>query len=209
MSGKRDKLLIIGAGGHGRVAADIALKMRAWHEIIFADDRKINTSVMGLKVVCSSNNVQPYIDKADIFVAIGDNKTRSSIQKQLKAKGANFPVLIHPNTSIGLGTELGEGSVVMAGAVINCHSKIGESSIVNTGATIDHDNIIGDYVHISPGAHLAGTVSIGDFTWIGIGGIVSSNLSIIENSIIGSGAVVIQNIEESGTYVGVPARRIK
>ena len=206
---KKDCLLIIGAGGQGKVVADIALIMGKWQNVFFADDHEVDTSVMGLKVICSSTDVHSYIGKADLIVAIGNNKTRASIQKRLKAEGANFPVLIHPNSTIGYGVELGKGSVVMAGAVINCHSKIGEGCIVNTGATIDHDNNIGEFVHISPAVHIAGNVFVGDCTWLGIGSIVSNGIKITHDCTIGAGAVVIRNINSSGTYVGVPARRIR
>ena len=97
----------------------------------------------------------------------------------------------------------------MAGTVINSGCQIGKGVIVNTGASVDHDNIIGDFSHISVGAHLAGTVRIGSGVWVGIGAVVSNNLSITDDVIIGAGAAVIRNIEESGTYVGVPATMIK
>lgn len=103
---------------------------------------------------------------------------------------------------------MGAGTVVMAGAIINCCSRIGEGCIVNTGATIDHDNVIEDYVHISPGVHTAGTVEIGKGTWIGIGGVVSNNVNITSGCMIGAGAVVVEDITEAGTYVGVPSRKV-
>jgi acetyltransferase-like isoleucine patch superfamily enzyme len=74
---------------------------------------------------------------------------------------------------------------------------------------VEHDNLIGDFAHISVGAKLAGTVTIGPESWIGIGAVVSNNLSICGGCMVGAGAVVVKNITEPGTYVGVPARRIK
>jgi sugar O-acyltransferase (sialic acid O-acetyltransferase NeuD family) len=202
-------LLIIGAGGHGQVAADIALKMGAWQNIFFADDHKVNQSVMGIKVLCTSTDAHYYVDKAEMFVAIGDNKIRASIQNQLKNLGASFPMLIHPNSTIGFGVEIGEGSIVMPGVVINCNSKLGKGCIVNTGATVDHDNNVGDFVHISPGANLAGDVYVDDYTWLGIGSAVVNGIKVTHDCIIGAGAVVLSDIHSTGTYVGVPARRIK
>jgi len=79
---------------------------------------------------------------------------------------------------------------------------------VNTGASVDHDGIIDDFVHISVGAHVAGNVHIGLKTWIGAGAIVLNNLSICDNCIVGAGAVVIKDLEEEGTYIGVPAKRL-
>lgn len=96
----------------------------------------------------------------------------------------------------------------MAGVVINSSTKIGKGCIINTSSSIDHDNIIGDYVHISPGVKLAGAVNIGRESWLGIGSIVINNISITSGCILGASTVVVKNIPESGTYIGVPARRV-
>jgi len=204
----KDRLLIIGAGGHGRVVADIAIKMNKWQQIAFIDDDKTVKSSMGINIIGKSDDVFQYISSYDIFIAIGNNDIRERIHNRLKTAGASIPILIHPSVVTGERVEIGQGTVVMAGVVINCCSRIGKGCIINTASTIDHDNIIEDYVHISPGAHLAGTVKIGKGTWLGIGSIVSNNLNIADNCIIGAGAVVINDITEAGTYVGVPAKKI-
>ena len=97
----------------------------------------------------------------------------------------------------------------MANAVINPAANIGKHCIINTSAVVEHDNRISDFVHVSVGAKLGGTVSIGEHTWVGIGANVSNNVSICDHCMIGAGTVVIHDIKESGTYVGVPARKIK
>jgi sugar O-acyltransferase (sialic acid O-acetyltransferase NeuD family) len=204
----RNKLLIIGASGHGRVVADIAIKMNRWQQIAFLDDDEEIQSPIRVRVIGKSNDAFTYINEYDIFVAIGNNKTREQIQTQLEMAGANIPTLIHPSAIIGEKVEVGIGTVVMAGVVINCCSTIGEGCIVNTGAVIDHDNVIEEYVHISPGARLAGTVKVGQGSWLGIGSVVSNNVNIISGCMIGAGAVVVRDITEPGTYVGVPARRM-
>ncbi len=205
----KDKLLIIGASGHGKVIADIALKMNKWKSIAFLDDDENIKQSMNIEVIGKSNDAFKYIQDYDIFVAIGNNSTRERIQDNLEDLGASIPVLIHPDATIGKQVEIGSGTVVMAGVIINCCTRIGKGCIINTGATIDHDNIIGDYVHISPGANLSGTVKVGKRTWIGIGSVVSNNIRIIGDCKIGAGAVVIKNIDKVGTYVGVPVRIIK
>jgi sugar O-acyltransferase (sialic acid O-acetyltransferase NeuD family) len=204
----RNKLLIIGASGHGRVVADIAMKMNRWQEIALLDDDENIQSPIRVKVIGKSNDAFTYINDYDVFVAIGNNKTREKIKTKLEMVGANIPTLIHPSAIIGEKVEVGIGTVVMAGVVINCCSSIGEGCIINTGAVIDHDNVIEDYVHISPGARLAGTVKVGQGSWLGIGSVVSNNVNIISGCMIGAGAVVVRDITEPGTYVGVPVRRI-
>jgi len=205
----KNKLFIIGASGHGKVIADIAIKMNRWNDISFLDDNESTNTCMGLDVIGKSADAIKYKSEADIFVAVGNNATREKIQKKLEAEDVSIATLIHPNAVIGAEVELGVGTVVMAGVVINCCTNIGKGCIINTGSTIDHDNVIEDYVHISPGAHLAGTVKVGKGTWLGIGSVVSNNTNICSGCKIGAGAVVVKDITEPGTYVGVPARFIK
>ena len=202
-------LIIVGASGHGKVVADIALKMNKWQTISFLDDDQSIKSSLGIDVIGSLDHAINYKDNADFFVAIGNSKTRAEIQGVLESKGLTIVNLIHPNAVIGEEVEIGQGSVIMAGVVINCSTKIGKGTIVNTAATIDHDCIIGDYVHIAPGANLAGIVKIGSMNWIGIGSVISNNVTICKGNMIGAGAVVVKDITEPGTYIGLPARRVK
>ncbi|MET3319938.1 UNVERIFIED_ORG: sugar O-acyltransferase (sialic acid O-acetyltransferase NeuD family) [Peribacillus simplex] len=204
----KNKLLIIGASGHGKVIADIAVKMNKWQSIAFLDDNENIKSSMGIEVIGKSTDVFSHIQNYDIFVGIGDNSTREKVQGKLEAKGVNIPTLIHPTAVIGEKVELAPGTVVMAGVVVNCCTIIGKGCIINTGATIDHDNTIEDFVHISPGAHLAGTVKVGQGSWLGIGSIVSNNINISNGCKIGAGAVVVKDITEYGSYIGIPARRV-
>lgn len=204
----KNKLLIIGASGHGKVVADIAIKMNKWQSIAFLDDDKSIKTSMGLEVIGTSDDVFTHIDEYEIFIGIGNNDTRQKIHEMLETIGASIPVLIHPNAVIGSQVDIENGTVVMAGAIVNCCTKIGKGCIINTGSTIDHDNCIDDYVHISPGVHLAGTVKVGKGSWLGIGSVVSNNINITDGCKVGAGSVVVKNISEPGVYVGVPARRV-
>ena len=204
----KNRLLILGAGGHGKVTADIATKMNRWQSIGFLEDNDLIQSYMDIRVVGKVQEANQYIQKADFFVGIGNNQTREKLQEKLEACGASFATLIHPSAMIGPEVEIGAGSAIMAGVVINCSCKIGKGCIVNTGSCLDHDNRIEDYVHVSPGVSTAGNVNIGRSTWLGIGSIIVNNISICGDCIIGAGAVVTRNIMETGTYVGVPARKL-
>ncbi|ARK32456.1 acetyltransferase [Halalkalibacter krulwichiae] len=204
----KNKLLIIGANGHGKVVADIALKMGKWQSIAFLDDNENIKVSLGIEVIGKSDEAFAYIDDCDIFVGIGNNAIRKKLQESLELKGASIPKLIHPNSVIGEQVEVESGTVIMAGVVINCCTKIGKGCIINTGATIDHDNLIEDFVHLSPGVHLAGTVKVGKGTWLGIGSVVSNNVNITCRCIVGAGAVVVKDINQTGTYVGIPSKKI-
>ena len=202
------KLLIIGASGHGKVVADIATNMNCYENISFLDDREDVKNCMQFSVVGKVKDVYNYLEEADIFVAIGNATVRKRMIEDLKNNHATIPTLIHPNSIIGLNVTIGAGTVIMPGAIINPDTKIGEGCIVNTSASIDHDCNIGDYTHVSVDAHLAGTVSLGESTWVGVGASIINNISVCENVMIGAGAVVVKDILESGTYVGVPARKM-
>ncbi|OMF59358.1 acetyltransferase [Paenibacillus sp. FSL R5-0490] len=205
----KNKLLIIGASGHGKVVADIALKMNRWQSIAFLDDNKGIETSMGLEVIGTSDDVFTHIDEYEIFVGIGNNTTRQRIHEMVETVGASIPVLVHPDAVVGGQVNIGNGTVVMAGSIINCCTDIGKGCVINTGTTIDHDNCIGDYVHISPGVHLAGTVKIGEGSWLGIGSVVSNNINITSGCQFGAGSVVVKDVNYPGTYAGVPIRKIK
>lgn len=204
------KVIIIGAGGHAKVIADIIEK--SGDEVVgFLDDNKENgaTVIKNYKVIGDLNNrFAMAVTKKDVefIIAIGDNKKREEISHSPNLK---FYTAIHPSTQIGLDVRIEEGTVVMANVCINSSARIGKHCIINTGAIIEHDNIIEDFVHISPNTSLGGTVKIGESTHVGIGSIVKNNITICKNCTIGAGAVVVKNIIEEGTYVGVPARERK
>lgn len=204
----KDKLIIIGASGHGKVVADIAIKMNKWQRIAFLDDDESIKTSMELEVIGKTADAFTYKDEADFFVAIGSNATREKIQEKLIEEGLNVVSLIHPSTIIGTDVEINMGTAIMAGVVINSSSRIGKGCIINTSASLDHDNVIEDYVHISPGVRTAGSVGIGKSTWLGIGSVVSNNVNICSGCKVGAGAVVVNDITEPGTYVGVPVRRV-
>ena len=198
------KLIIIGASGHGKVVADIARK-NGYEEICFLDDNTDRKACGGYPVVGTSGQY-PCFD-CDMIVAIGNPQVRERIQNQLEQAGKHLPVLVHPHACIGENVELGPGSVVTAGAVINPWAKIGRGCIINTCASVDHDCDVADFVHVSVGAHVAGTCTIGERTWIGAGATVSNNITICPDCMIGAGAVVIKGIGERGVYIGCPAKK--
>lgn len=198
------QIVIIGASGHGKVIADIANK-NGYDNIVFLDDNDSVTECNGYKVLGKTAEYKKY--DCDFFVAIGNSHIRSKITQELISAHKSIATLVHPNAIIADDVKIGKGTVVMAGAVINSATTIGKGCIINTCASVDHDNIIGDFVHVSVGSHLAGTVAIGHNTWLGIGAVVSNNINVCDDCMIGAGAVVVKNITESGTYIGVPAKR--
>lgn len=199
------QLVIIGASGHGKVVADIA-RQTGYDEIRFLDDNEELAFCNGYPVVGRCGEFENF--NCNFIVAIGNPVTRQCVQLQLEAAGKTIVTLIHPNAVTGENVSIGIGTVVMAGAVINPGARIGKGCIINTCSSVDHDCQLADFVHVAVGAHIAGTCTIGEGTWIGAGATVINNVHICGNCMIGAGAVVIKKIEESGTYVGVPAKRM-
>lgn len=199
----KDKLVIFGASGHGKVVADIAALSCKYEEIVFLDDNDCSKR-LGDKYLGKSELASNMIDDYEFFVAIGNSKVREKIMQQFS--GAEFATLIHPNAVVSPSVKIGKGTVVMAGAVINAESVIGEGAIINTCASVDHDCNVGDYSHIAVGAHLCGTVNVGKHTWVGAGSTVINNIDVCSECVLGAGAVVVKNIDKAGTYIGIPAR---
>lgn len=199
------RLIILGASGHGKVAADIAIRS-GYEEILFLDDNPEARECLGWPVVGRVSEAEGY--QGDFFVAIGNPTVRERIQNKLEGQGKNLALLIHPSAILGIGVTIGKGSILMAGVVVNPCAEIGKGCILNTAASVDHDCKVGDYVHVSVGAHIAGTVTIGAKSWIGVGAAVKNNVTITQDCMIGAGATVVRSITEAGTYIGTPARKI-
>lgn len=198
-----ERLIIIGASGHGRVVADIA-KLNGYNHIVFLDDDRSVMQCEKYGVIGLSDDAEK-ID-GSVFIAIGDSVVR---QKLCERYMKRLVSLVHPDAVVATDVEVDLGTVIMAGVVINPGSRVGKGCIINTSSSIDHDCLVNDYCHIAVGAHLSGTVRIGSGTWIGIGAVVSNNVNICSGCMIGAGAVVIRDIDEVGTYVGIPAKEIK
>lgn len=198
------KLVIIGAGGHGAVAADIA-RLQHYDEIIFLDDHA-QQGRLGFPLKGNVEDFLHYLEGWDFFVAIGNSKVREKIQRMLTERNAHIETLIHPNAVIAEDVQIGKGCIVMAGAVVNAGAVIEDGVILNTCCSVDHDCVVGVFSHIAVGAHVCGTVCIGEHVWIGAGATVINNISICDDTTIGAGAVVVKSIVTKGVYIGMPAK---
>jgi sugar O-acyltransferase (sialic acid O-acetyltransferase NeuD family) len=205
------RLLILGAGGHGKVSADCAAEQGRWSAIEFYDDRwpALDACAHWPVVGKGEDLLRQSAESGEVFVAIGDAKTRLAWIARLRDAGLDLATIIHPRAIVSAGARLGPGGLVVAGAVVNIGAALGEGVIVNTGATVDHDCAIGAGAHICPGAHLAGDVEVGRGAWVGIGAVVRQGVKIEAGATIGAGAVVIHDIPEGATAIGAPAKPMK
>jgi sugar O-acyltransferase (sialic acid O-acetyltransferase NeuD family) len=205
------RLVIIGAGGHGREILDVIEAINAVkpvYEVIgFLDDDEGANEPLSRR---SAARLGPtsLIDSLDAVyvVAVGNPTARAEIDRRCMLNKRQSPVLIHPDATVGSDVHLGPGSVVMAGARITTNVVAGRHLHVNVNATISHDARFGDYVTISPGCHISGNVQLGDGVTLGTSCAIIQGIRIGPNTMVGAGAVVVRDLPGGITAVGVPAK---
>jgi len=198
----KKNLIIYGCGSHARSLADVALSNGIEHLIFVDDHARPDEKIFGFDVV-KNVSLEPLID---CIIAMGDNQQRATFFELLQK---NAVPLISNRAYIGKNVQIDKGVFVGHGAHIGPYTKIGANTIINTHSIIEHDCVIGKHSHISVNSVVAGKCEIGDFVMIGAGATVIDGVKISSHVIVGSGAVVVKDITEPGTYVGVPAKKVK
>jgi sugar O-acyltransferase (sialic acid O-acetyltransferase NeuD family) len=193
------KLAVYGAGGHGQVIADSAKCQNCFDEIKLFDEK-----------LGPDGNLEALLQldpsQWNVVLGIGDNAARLKLAQSISRAGFSFATIIHPSSVIAEDVTFGEGTVLMAGVIINCGSKIGQHCILNTGSQIDHHGAIADGVHIGPATALAGTVTVGRLSFLGTGSNVIPNIVIGSDVMVAAGATVVSNIPDASTVKGTPAK---
>ena len=199
-----EKVILIGGGGHAKVIMDIVTACGDTVVGLLDDGLEVGAVVQGVPVVGAAIDAEKFAD-CRFVVAVGNNTIRHRIVDALPVA---WYTAIHPSAVVSPHAVVGEGSVIMPAAVINAGARVGCHCIINTAAVVEHDNEISDYAHVSCGAVLTGSVSVGEEALVGAAAVVRNNVRICSGAVIGAGAVVINDLEEKGTYVGVPARKM-
>jgi UDP-perosamine 4-acetyltransferase len=206
-------VLILGAGGHAKVAIEALLRASIpVLGITDPDASLLGRTVLGIPVVGGDDEVLRHRPDHVFLVnglgSVGPAARRRELFERFRRAGYGFARVIHPSAIVASDVVVGEGAQVMAGAVIQPGTRIGCNAIVNTRASVDHDCEIGDHAHIAPGAVLSGSVRVGEGAHVGTGASVIQGIRIGAGSVVGAGAAVVRDVPERATVLGVPAREV-
>jgi sugar O-acyltransferase (sialic acid O-acetyltransferase NeuD family) len=200
------RVVILGAGGHGAVVADILSRTGAYWPVGFLDDdpTAAGTTVLGLPVLGPTCRLDQ-VDHDAVIVAIGDNRSRARVFEDVRACGARLANAVHPSAVLAADVRLGEGVVISAGVIVGVGTIVADDVILNTACTLDHHSHVGAHAHVAPGVHTGGAVRIGEGALIGIGAAILPGRAVGDWAVVGAGAVVTAPVPLGATAVGVPA----
>lgn len=210
------RFAIWGSAGHAKVLASL-IKLKGGEVVALFDNREVSSALSGVPLYIGEVGFSRWAeDVSDLtglagVVAIGGSRGRDriAIQGLFRSRGMCLPVLVHPTASVCNTAILGNGTQVLAQAVVAADSHIGAACIINHHSSIDHECILGDGVHIAPGATLCGCITVGDNVFVGAGSVVLPRCVIGADAVIGAGAVVTRDVAPGVTVIGNPARPIK
>lgn len=203
----KKKLIIVGCGGHAKVALECALSTGQYQVVGFSDDFT-KGSFKGYKILGSLASVKnKYSDESEIqfFIAVGENHKREKIFNFFGG-GISCAILVHPTASVAATTSIGEGTIIMANAVIESDAAVGKFCILNTNSSLNHDCVMGDFASLAPGVNVGGNCMIGKSSAICIGASISHGKIIGESSVIGGHSFVNSDIPEKKIAFGVPCK---
>lgn len=171
-SAKRMKLLIIGAGSHGRAVYEIAEKLGIFEKISFLDDSATDDGIIG-----KTDDFLQYRDEYPIcFIAIEDNKIRRTLSEKVTAAGFITPRLISSEASIARGAVIGRGTVIMPQATVSAEARIGDFCIIAGNSMIGFNATVGDCSHCDCACVVMNGCTVPAMTTVDSGEIVKKQL---------------------------------
>ncbi|MFF2018153.1 acetyltransferase [Paenibacillus sp. NPDC058177] len=207
---QRERVVVLGGGGHAKVVIDILQAMNCYEIIGFTSFGYTAKEMYGVSYLGGDEIITSLVpDQADSFiVAVGNNILRKKLFDWCLELGLQPINAISPFSYISPYASLGKGIVVAPGVAIHPDSKIQDNVIINTNASVDHDCFIGSHAHIAPGVTLTGNVNVNEGVMLGAKTVVIPGKSIGSWATVGAGAAVITDIQPNCTVVGVPAKNL-
>ncbi|MEY4591821.1 MAG: hypothetical protein RIR18_716 [Pseudomonadota bacterium] len=192
-------LLLVGGGGHCRSVIDVIESCSTFLvRGVVQPTEEGSTLVLGYPILGDDAALTELLDKGrDALVTVGQIRnavTRRRLYEQLSALKARLPVLVSPRAYVSRHAELGAGSVVLHGAIVNAAVQVGANAIINTLALLEHDVVVGQHCHVATGARVNGGARIGDGCFIGSGAIIHQGVCIGDHCVIAAGAVVSKDV---------------
>ena len=213
MNHHKCRVIVWGAGGHGKVIVDALLASESCELVGVLDDdpAKAGTKLLGIPVLHSPGGLRSLLDILDfdgVAIGIGDNYIRDKKFREAISCGLKPVNVIHPGAHLSRFVKLGVGVTIFAGAILNPGTVVEDNVCVNTSASVDHDNYLESGCHVFPNATLTGGVRVGKFSYVGSGAVVAPNIVIQKYSQVGAGAVVLKDVPEGVVVAGSPAVEI-
>ena len=196
--------VVLGAGGHAGVVIDLLKALGC--SVLGVSDCAASASgsgPLGVDVLGDDQEVME-MNPSDIYLAmgvgsVGRDCSRTALYQKFVKKKFVFPPLLHPSSIVSRYSEIGNGSQVMAGAVVQTSVCVGVNCIINTHASVDHDCHIGNGVHIAPGVVLSGGVCVGNDVHVGTGARIIQSINIAHGAVVGAGVIVLKDVPEGMT----------
>lgn len=216
----KKKILIIGAGQHGRVVAHLLktskMTSKKYSLIGFLDDNpKLNkTKIDGIPVLGNVSHLEEIANKYKVKIGLMGISNRHIQMREKYFKkmiDSNFTSInvIHASSIIEKPSKIGIGNVINPNCVVNAFAKIGDNCVIYSSSVIEHEDVIGNNVFIGPGVLLTADVKIGNNSFIGVGSRIIPHITIGEGVTVGAGSVIIRDVGDNEKVAGVPATPIK
>lgn len=211
------RIAVIGGGGYGKVIIDIVEKAPPGQFTLLGilDSRlPMGERVLGYEVIGRESDLPTLMAERllqGVVIAVGDNWLRSKLVDSVRSMTPDiaFPNAIHPSAQVGKNVRLGQGNVVMAGAVLNSNTTVGDFCILNTNCSVDHDAKLGDFVSFAPHSCAGGEVEVGDYTAVCLGANIIHQIRIGPHTVVGAGATVLDDLPPNTVAYGTPARKVR
>lgn len=223
----KEKLVLLGGGGHCKSCIDVIQEEGRFEiagivegvrptleaPVIPAKAGIPPQSVLGYPIIGTDDDLPELVKKYRNFLItvgqISKPAVRIKLYETIRSLGGQLPVIVSPHAYVSRSALVGAGTIVMHNVVVNAEAHIGVNCILNTGALIEHEAVTGDHCHISTYAILNGQCTVGSRTFIGSRTVLANNVSIPDDTLVSAGSVVLRTLEQPGTYIGNPLRKIR